>query len=78
MSDEDYDEFDKYLKQQTALLEKYGDIPFDFKCEGCGDTVNDTPNKLHSIGWDTPPFFTHTTCPTCPITVTNWWKETIG
>lgn len=46
----------------------------DLQCEGCGAEFSGTAQDAFDLGWDCPPwFFSHTTCPHCPITSTLWY-----
>lgn len=47
-------------------------------CEGCGKTLTGTAEQAFQAGWDTPErFMSHTTCETCPINKTIWWKAVV-
>lgn len=45
------------------------------KCEGCDATFEGTAQEAHDQDWDGPPWFwSHVTCPDCPITKTLWYN----
>jgi hypothetical protein len=49
-----------------------------YTCEGCGAVFMGDEEAAFQAGWDTPERFrTGTTCDSCPITVTAWWKVTV-
>ena len=50
-------------------------LKMKYQCEGCDATFEGTAEEAFDLGWDTPErFFSHTTCPNCPITSTLWWS----
>ena len=52
-------------------LETYSNL----QCEGCLNTFSGTGREAFDLGWDCPPyFFSHVTCPNCPLTSTIWYK----
>lgn len=49
-----------------------------YTCEGCSATYTGTAEDAFKLGWDTPErFMSHTTCPTCPISSTLWWRVVV-
>lgn len=49
-----------------------------YECESCGAVFNGTAEEAFQAGWDTPErFLSHTTCGTCPISATAWWKAVV-
>jgi hypothetical protein len=55
-----------------------GEVVNTYACEGCAKTFEGTADQAFLAGWDTPERFTsHTTCDTCPISVTAWWAVVV-
>lgn len=60
--------------RRVANFEEMTTLPVDLECEGCDATFQGTAQEAFDLGWDCQPwFFSHTTCPSCPITKTLWY-----
>jgi len=58
-----------------ANFEELANGPVELYCEGCKNTFKGTAQEAFDLGWDCPPWFwSHITCPNCPISSTVWYE----
>jgi hypothetical protein len=56
-------------------FEELANGPVELYCEGCTSKFKGTAQEAFDLGWDCPPWFwSHITCPDCPISSTLWWE----